>query len=121
MNNFELIQEHFTQLHCPHCNRSFTPDSVTLLREEDDYWVVKVGCTYCNQSAGIAIVGIEYEEISVKTIKNFNLNKKNDIFSEKESKKFGEIPPITSNDVIEAHKFIKNLGSDWMKYLKESI
>jgi len=121
MNNFELIQEHFTQLHCPHCNRSFTTDSVKLIREEEDYWVVKVSCNYCNESAGIAIVGIEFEEISVKAIKNFNIAKKNNIFSESETKKFDSKPPITSNDVIEAHKFIKNLGSDWMKYLKKSI
>ncbi len=120
MNNFKLIQEHFTQLHCPYCDRSFTQESVKLIREEEDYWVVKVSCTSCNQSAGIAIVGIEYEEISLKeAAKNKErLKERAKDLTPVDEMRFSSKPPITVNDVIEAHRFIKDLGSDWMKYLK---
>src|SRR5687767_6431969 len=117
MNNFKLIQEHFTQLHCPYCDISFTQESVKLIREEEDYWVVKVSCTSCNQSAGIAIVGIEYEEIGLREAKNTNKYKE---FTQIEEVKFSEQPPISVNDVIDAHRFIQDLGSDWMKYLRNS-
>lgn len=116
MNDFKLIQEHFTQLHCPHCNRSFTQESVRLIREEEDYWVVKVSCTSCLNSAGIAIVGIEYEEISKKHPKRFGLAKE---FSPHEELKFRDKPPINTDDVINAHNFIQSLGSDWMKFLRK--
>lgn len=108
MNNFNLIQEHFTQLHCPNCDLYFTKDSVNLIREEKDYWVVKVCCSNCNHSPGFAIVGIEYE------------NQLGDPVAELEKLKFKNQPPITTDDVLNAHEFIQNLGSDWMKYLNKS-
>ena len=117
MNNFKLIQEHFTQLHCPYCDISFTQESVKLIREEDDYWVVKVSCTSCHQSAGIAIVGIEYEEIGLKEPRNTPKHKE---FSTVEQIKFSAKPPISVDDVINAHRFIQELGSDWMKYIRNS-
>jgi len=117
MNNFKLIQEHFTQLHCPYCDISFTQESVKLIREEEDYWVVKVSCTSCNQSAGIAIVGIEYEEISLREAKNIPKYKG---LTPGEEIKFSAQPPISANDVIDAHHFIQELGSDWMKYIRNN-
>ena len=115
MNNFKLIQEHFTQLHCPNCDCSFTQESVKLIREEKDYWVVKVSCSNCNHSPGFAIVGIEYEEIegnmdlllnNTKSLSDVEANQNN-------------LPPISIDDVIDAHKFIRNLGSDWAKYINK--
>src|SRR5690349_5663134 len=61
MKNFSVVQEHFRKLRCAHCQQSFTPEGVKLLREEKDYWVVRVHCTACQQPAGVAIVGVEYE------------------------------------------------------------
>lgn len=113
MNDFRLIQEHFSNLNCPNCDSNFSQDGIKLLKKENDFWIVKIFCNTCNTLAGIAIVGIEHLEIngSKKEIKNIELTD-NDI------KKFSGKPPITTDDVIEAHNFIKNLGSDWMKYLK---
>ncbi len=98
MNNFKLIQEHFTKLDCPICNFSFTQEGIKLIKQENDYWVVKLDCENCNHSPGFAIVGIEYNN--------------ND-------EQINNAPPITVDDVIDAHKFIKELGSDWTKYLKK--
>ena len=108
MNNFNLIQEHFTQLHCPSCDLYFTKESINLIREEKDYWVVKVCCSNCKHSPGFAIVGIEFDNQITST--NVDLDKL----------KFKDQPPISSDDVIEAHNFIKSMGSDWMKYINKN-
>lgn len=113
MNNFKLIQEHFTHLHCPYCDKEFTSECINLIREEVDYWVVKVFCVSCNQSVGIAIVGIEVEQN--KTYKQYK--QKESDFNSDELKKFSNKQPITTNEVLDAHKFIQNLGSDWTKYI----
>ncbi len=119
MNNFNLIQEHFTQLHCSNCDLSFTKESIDLIREEKDYWVVKVCCTNCNHSPGFAIVGIESMTNNVHN-ETINLSIKNSIddyiFDESV---FKHQPQITEDEVIDAHNFIKNLGDDWMKYIKK--
>ncbi|MBC7473810.1 MAG: hypothetical protein H7263_05920 [Candidatus Sericytochromatia bacterium] len=101
MNNFKLIQEHFTKIDCPICNFSFTQEGIKLIKQENDYWVIKLDCEKCNHSLGFAIVVIEYNDYN---------NNENTINNN---------PPITVDDVINAHKFIQELGSDWTKYLKK--
>jgi hypothetical protein len=111
MNYFKLIQEHFSTLSCSRCDNNFSKDGIKLLRKEDDFWIIKLFCYNCNTLAGIAIVGIELLENEEKI--------KNPEFTENDIIKFNTKPAITTDDVIEAHNFIKNLGSDWMKYIKK--
>lgn len=112
MGNFKLIQDHFTHLNCPYCEHPFTHNCVNLLREEKDYWVVKVVCSSCSKSVGIAIVGVDYEGVSDKRDES-----KFESFSRKDHERLLNKKPINYDDVIEAHRFIQDLGSDWMKYL----
>lgn len=126
MNNFNLIQEHFTQLHCPSCDLCFTKESIDLIREEKDYWVVRVCCSHCNHSPGFAIVGIEYETTQIHNKYPLIRSKNSENLIKDKKVNFDEIrfrdkPKITGNDVIDAHNFIKDLGNDWMKYLKKDF
>ncbi|MBI6546267.1 MAG: hypothetical protein HY692_05700 [Cyanobacteria bacterium NC_groundwater_1444_Ag_S-0.65um_54_12] len=128
MKNFSVVQEHFRKLRCAHCNEAFTPDGVKLLREEKDYWVVKVHCTACNQPAGVAIVGVEYESNESTGARaeygdlptltpNCHTRARNVFSSRREEEKFAEFPPITEDDVLDAHRFINSLGGNWMDHL----
>ena len=129
MKNFSVVQEHFRKLRCAHCQQSFTPDGVKLLREEKDYWVVRVHCTACQQPAGVAIVGVEYdsadapapekiERESSATATATGTQRVRGIFSSrKEEEKFSKMTAINSDDLLNAHQFIANLGSDWMRHL----
>ncbi|MDB5100627.1 MAG: hypothetical protein JWM80_5048 [Cyanobacteria bacterium RYN_339] len=128
MKNFTVVQEHFRKLRCAHCQQSFNPDGVKLLREEKDYWVVRVHCTACQQPAGVAIVGVEYEssdapaperhEREAVSAGNTAPNRVRGIFSSrKEEEKFSKLGPISNDDLLDAHTFINNLGSDWMRFL----
>lgn len=118
MNNFKLIQEHFSQLHCAYCDSYFSADGVELLREEEDYWVVRVSCAACQQPAGVAIVGIEYEEAFGKEQKIEKPKAKpvTDLTA-RERKRFAQLDSISADDVLDAHSFIQDLGADWMRHL----
>ena len=130
MKNFAVVQEHFRKLRCAHCQQSFTPDGVKLLRAEKDYWVVRVHCTSCQQPAGVAIVGVEYESSDVPAAAGEPRGEREmaapvatgqrvrGIFSSrKEEEKFSGFEPISDDDLLNAHDFIKDLGSDWMRHL----
>lgn len=126
MKNFSVVQEHFRKLRCAHCNEAFTPEGVKLLREEKDYWVVRVHCTTCNQPAGVAIVGVEYESADASAPSSepareaaaAGQSRVRGIFSSRrEEEKFSSLPPISPDDVIDAHRFFNELGSDWMSRL----
>jgi hypothetical protein len=130
MKNFTVVQEHFRKLRCAHCQQSFTPDGVKLLREEKDYWVVRVHCTGCQQPAGVAIVGVEYEtgdmslaeKIEREPVGAVSTSQRvRGVFSSrKEEDKFQQMTPISCDELLNAHDFFKNLGSDWMRHLPNS-
>lgn len=128
MKNFSVVQEHFRKLRCAHCQESFQPEGVKLLREEKDYWVVRVHCVACQQPAGVAIVGVEYEggETAGAPIERSDREtatatapqRVRGIFSSrKEEEKFSKLEPINNDELLDAHNFIANLGSDWMRHL----
>jgi hypothetical protein len=126
MKNFAVVQEHFRKLRCAHCQQSFTPDGVKLLREEKDYWVVRVHCTACQQPAGVAIVGVEYESNDMPVPASDRPEKEavggpqkvRGIFSSrKEEEKFSKMEAISSDEMLDASAFIRDLGSDWMRHL----
>jgi hypothetical protein len=126
MKNFAVVQEHFRKLRCAHCQQSFTPDGVKLLREEKDYWVVRVHCTACQQPAGVAIVGVEYESNDLPVPASDRPEKEavgspqkvRGIFSSrKEEEKFSKMEAISSDEMLDASAFIRDLGSDWMRHL----
>lgn len=127
MKNFSVVQEHFRKLRCAHCNEAFTPEGVKLLREEKDYWVVRVHCTACQQPAGVAIVGVEYESPEGSTsdlpapsvsAATANSTRARGIFaSRREEEKFASMTPISADEVLDASKFIASLGSDWMNHI----
>lgn len=127
MKNFSVVQEHFKKLRCAHCSESFTPDGVKLLREEKDYWVVKVHCTACNQPAGVAIVGVEYEssdglagrdrsELPLPA-PSYNTRSRAVFSSKREEERFAKLDPISSDEVLDAHKFFSDLGANWSELL----
>jgi hypothetical protein len=124
MKNFAVVQEHFRKLRCAHCQQAFTPEGVKLLREEKDYWVVRVHCTSCQQPAGVAIVGVEYESNDLPAATERTERepaapqKVRGIFSSrKEEEKFSKMEAISSDEMLDASEFIRNLGSDWMRHL----
>jgi hypothetical protein len=118
-NKFTMIQEHFRKLRCSHCQAAFTPDGVKLLREEKDYMVVRVHCTSCQEPSGVAVVGLDFEGNQVTAPKPEKVEKpvKSIFASRKEEEKFAEMKPISSDEVLDAAEFIRNLGSDWMRHL----
>lgn len=128
MKNFHLVQEHFSKMPCTHCGALFQPAGIMLLREEQDYWIVRVTCAACHQLAGIALVGIEPSGAAPA------LHQQNPPalpapqrtrrallpahqLSLRERQKFAKLGPITGDELIEVHQFLSNLGSDWMQHL----
>ncbi len=97
----------FSKMVCSCCDKQFTPDCIEIIRIEDNCAIVKIVCTHCNKNYGIAIVGIE--KIDTESMQD------------EESVLIPDLPPITTDDVIEAHKFIDKLGDDWSKYIPEKF
>ncbi len=107
MNTEEYVKLIFSKMVCSCCDKQFTPDCVEIIRVEDNLAVVKIVCTNCQKNYGIAIVGIE------------TVGEEEEL--EQDYVQIPDLPPITTDDVIEAHKFIDKLGSDWTKYIPDEL
>ena len=95
----------FANLCCSACGADFTEESITVLRQEDEFSVLQIVCSKCKKSFGIAFLG--ESNFAVKNPKDEDL-----AFELQEGP-----DAISSDDVIDAHRFIKGLGADWKKHL----
>ena len=95
----------FKNLCCSICKHEFDEDSITIKRDENGLLVTNLQCIHCGKNYGIAFLG----------------------FSDFEVKDESKVPleivegpePISFDDVIDAHRFIKNLDEKWSSFIKK--
>lgn len=126
MDAFNMIQELFTQMQCHFCEQSFKHDDIELLREEDTVFVVNIFCHECNTQNGIAMVGIGDGENPLPlpmAADGFIMPHpyKDPELTPEELERLSAFDPIDNNTVIDAHEFIQNLDSGWMKYIPKEF
>ena len=97
----------FKNMCCSVCKADFDENSIKILRQEEAMYVVNLHCNHCGKDFGVAFLG-------AKDI--------NAAYFDKEKtplRMIEDLPPISDDDVLDAHKFIKNLDEHWSKYLPE--
>lgn len=86
------IKTLFSNLCCSKCKNDFTADSLTIKRQEGKIYICNLVCNFCGKDFGDII---------------FKSDEQSDKISPMEI--IDGPPPITSDDVIEAHRFIKKM------------
>ena len=90
----------FSKLCCSRCKRDFNEDSITVLKREKGLLTVNLSCKNCGRDFGTTFIGVS------------NLNIKSEAVEIQEGPE-----PINYDDVIDAHRFIKELDESWQKHL----
>ena len=120
----DAIREYFQQRACKHCNENFTADGIELVRQEPGVLVVKVGCGHCGRPLGIALVGMNAAASSAQTcahgrpvaaVAEKRLHPAD--WSKKDIERLSGKAPIGYDDVLSAHEFFSELGSNWSQHL----
>lgn len=97
------IKTLFNNLCCSVCKSDFDEDSIQIKREEKGLTVAHLVCQNCGKNFGIAFIGLT--DITLKNEKDLALEVQ-------------EGPaPISYDDVIDAHRFIKDLDEHWQQHL----
>jgi len=101
----------FKDLCCSRCKASFDEKSVQIMREENSMIVFKLTCEECSKSFGVAFLGISDFEL-----KNYDYDtaERDLVLEVQDGPK-----PIDENDVLDAHKFIKDLDGSWKKFIAD--
>lgn len=108
--SFQAIQEYFQQKFCRFCDHPFTSEGIELLREEPGILVVRVTCRACGRPLGVAIVGTGPN--SGRGNQNYPVE-----WTKRDFDRLASQPAITYDDVLSAHEFFDNLGSDWSRHV----
>ena len=92
---------------CSNCKADFEETSFQIMRDEDDFIVLRVRCQECGKSFGLAFLGTG--SVSVKE-------------NDDSPFEFQPCPmPISYDDVLDAHHFIDKLEKDWNKYIPDEL
>lgn len=99
----------FKELCCSACNADFDESSVKIMREEntkdEEMLVFRLVCPNCGKSFGVAFLGLS--DLNLKNYDNEDLT----LHVQDGAN------PINTDDVLDAHKFIKKLDKDWQKFI----
>lgn len=99
----------FKELCCSVCKSDFDESSVTIMREEktedEEMIVIKLSCQKCGKSFGVAFLGISDFELKNYSDEDLSLQVQEGS------------APINTDDVLDAHEFIKKLDKDWQKFI----
>lgn len=100
----EKLKKMFANLCCSECHADFEEESFLPVRTENELFVVQVVCPKCGKSFGMAMLGCKPDM--------------------KEQKPLEIVPspvPISQNEVLDAHNFIKNLDEKWMDHVPKDF
>ena len=100
----EKLNVLFSNLCCSQCKNGFDEESIEIKRQEQGLLVVHLICRHCGKSFGVAFVGLS------------NLEVKSEPLEVQEGAE-----PISYDDVIDAHRFIRDLDEHWQEHLPKSF
>ena len=96
----------FSNLCCSQCKCGFDEHSIEIKRQEKGLMVTHLVCQNCGKSFGVAFVGLSNVEVKDENVEPLEIQ---------EGPK-----PISYDDVIDAHRFIKNLDEHWQDHLPKN-
>lgn len=102
----------FKDLCCSACKADFDESSVIVMREEknpeEEMLVFRLSCQKCGKSFGVAFLGISDLELK-------NYSEDDLVLHIQEG-----AAPISTDEVLDAHKFIKEFDNNWKKFITDS-
>ena len=94
------VKNLFQNLCCSHCKNEFDKDAITVKHQDGSLMTIHLKCSKCGKDFGLAYLNM-VDGSEALTVQDGP-------------------EPITSDEVIDAHKFIKSLDKDWQNYLPKS-
>lgn len=91
-----------SQIRCPVCDHRYSPDDVLIMGHRDELWIMALVCPECETRGLVFALVEEPEELSEPLA---------DLTPE-EVARFEQRGPITADDVLDFHEFLRDYGGD---------
>jgi hypothetical protein len=109
MAEFPAGQEHrlkqlISSYRCHVCRRCFERDHVRLAARHEQLWIVSVRCSLCrNQQVFWIALKDNHDEAVLDDV------------SGGDDAELAAMPPVTSDDVLDMHEFLRSFNGDFQK------
>ncbi len=94
------VKNLFQNLCCSHCKNEFEKDSIDIIHRDGSLLTIHLSCAKCGKDFGLAYLNIVEGKGALEVQEGPE--------------------PITADEVLDAHKFIKGLDKDWQNYLPKT-
>lgn len=111
----ELIRNIRDSIKCPNCGASYRASSIFILGEVKDTVLVQLECGFCKVPA-LASVTIKQQEANENNFEKPYFETSG-MSSFRESQN-ADLEKVTTDDVLDMHKFLKNFDGDFKKILE---
>jgi hypothetical protein len=98
-----LLKQIVSQYRCQKCRRSFEHDHVRVAARHEQLWIVSVRCGRCRTQQTFWVTLKDREQ---------EISEWRDL-TDAEEEQFSEMQPVTSDDVLDMHEFLKGFSGDF--------
>jgi hypothetical protein len=105
---------------CSVCHRPFAPEDVHILSRKPDVWMMLVQCTDCHSRSFVAALLGDGDPTAARMALQKLTAEHAEMPVSDDSAPSASRRPITVDDVLEMHEFLKTFDGDFQKLFKRS-
>ncbi len=106
MNILRRLREEAKKFDCGVCGTNHTRSDIRVLGKLDSAWIIRVTCSTC-QTAFKLLVVVEEQKAAMTPVKE-------------ETSRASRRPPVTSDDVLDAHETLREFEGDLTALFKRA-
>ena len=95
-----FLKKLIANIECGACGELYESDNIRVLGHQEELWFLSAFCRACHTQALVAAV---VREETVKVVTDLK---------EAEHAKFAEMKPVSANEVLTMHEFLKDFTGD---------
>lgn len=119
-----IILRLFAEQHCPRCGSPYQAESVLVLARRSEVWMIMISCASCLQKDTF-VVKFPVELQGRRRVTSYRLSRPPSTpLPEERPLPLPETPPpttpVTSDDVLDMHLFLKDFNGDFQRVFDES-
>lgn len=107
---YDFVRQLLENIKCVVCSEPYDESDVTIMGQQDELWMLMVSCHHCGTQGIILAMVKEDEQVELLT----------DLGPE-ELERVKSLPAISSDDVLDVHRFLRDFDGDFTRLFKEDL
>lgn len=107
---YEFVRQLIDKITCVVCSGEYSETDISILGQQEEVWMLMVSCPHCATQAIIVAVIKEHEQVEILTE-----------LTPEELERAGDIPTISTDDVLDIYRFLQDFNGDFRELFKEDL